>query len=64
MAGEAVTTKEAAQLLGCTSRTVVNLIRSGEIPAKLFGHSYVIDRAALRRYMDRKATEERDKPKV
>lgn len=57
MAGEAVTTKEAAKQLGCTSRTVVNLIRRGELPAKLFGHSYVVDRAALRRYVERRGKE-------
>ena len=64
MAGEAVTTKEAAKELGCTSRTVRNLIRSGKIPAKLFGHSYVIDRAALRRYQAREAQQEKDAPKL
>jgi excisionase family DNA binding protein len=60
MAGEAMTTKEAAQQIGCTSRTVVNLIQSGKLPAKLYGHSYVIDQAALRRYLARQAVKEEE----
>lgn len=59
MAGEAMTTKEVAEQLGRTSRSVVNLIRSGKLPAKLFGHSYVVDRAAFRRYL---AKREKEKP--
>lgn len=58
MAGEAMTTKEVAEQLGCTPRTVVNLIHRGEIPAKLFGHSFVVDRVALRRYVARQQRKE------
>jgi excisionase family DNA binding protein len=57
MVGEAMTTKEVAEQLGCTPRTVVNLIRRGEIAAKLFGHSYVVDRVALRRFIERRGRE-------
>lgn len=64
MSGEALTTKEVAQELGCTSRWVVELIKRGELPAKRYGHSLVVDRDALRRFVARRQQAEKDKPQV
>ena len=57
MSGEAMTVKEVATELGCTQRWVNYLIQKGELPAKRFGHAHVIDRAALRRFVERRGKE-------
>jgi excisionase family DNA binding protein len=44
---ETVGTAAAAQLLGCTQRRIQQRIKTGEIPAKIVGRTYVIERKDL-----------------
>ena len=60
MSGEAMTTRDVAQELGVTVRFVQLLIHEGKLPAKRFGHAWVVDRDTLRRYKERKATNEQE----
>ena len=53
MSGETMTVKAVAAELGCSPRMVNYLIQEGKLPAKRFGRAHVIDRAALRRFVER-----------
>jgi excisionase family DNA binding protein len=52
-----MTTVEVAKELGVTKRMVNLMIEKGVLPAKRFGRANVVDRAALRRYMERRGKE-------
>jgi excisionase family DNA binding protein len=54
VSGEAMTTAEVAKELGVTRRMVNLMIKKGVLPAKRFGRAHVIDRAALRRFVERR----------
>jgi len=59
MLGEALSTKDVAKQLGCTERTVRNMIKRGELPARRLGERvWMIDRATLTRYMKVKKVSE------
>ncbi len=45
--GNALSTREAAELLGVTQRRVQQRIAAGEIPARRVGRTYIIDSKAL-----------------
>lgn len=49
-----MSTTDAAQLLGCTSRWIRRLIADDRLPATREGRAWSIDRKALNDYMDRK----------
>ncbi len=59
MAGEALTTKEVAEQLGCSRRWVAMLIKDGKLPARKFGRALLVHREDLRRYLTRLQQEER-----
>lgn len=43
----AITTREAARLLGCTQRRIQQRIAAGQLPAHRVGRAYFIDRNAI-----------------
>jgi excisionase family DNA binding protein len=58
MAGYALSTKEASQMLGCSIAWVCQLIRRGDIDAKRFGQrNWMIDKDALDRYLAKREQE-------
>lgn len=63
MSGEAMSVKEAAQELNCSTVWITRLINRGEIRARrLDGRTWLIDRAAFAAYKERKESEVKQKP--
>lgn len=52
MAG--ITTKEAAKRLGITPRRVQEFVKTGRLPASMFGGSYMIDEKHLKLVANRR----------
>ena len=50
-------TKEAAQILGVSDKTVGRAIRAGELEAARVGKGYRVTRAAITAYLERRAVE-------
>ena len=47
-----ITTKDAGELSGYTSDYLSRLIRSGKISGKKIGHSWLVDKESLTRFLD------------
>lgn len=54
MSGEALSTREVAKQLGVSDVWVCYLCRTGQLPARRFGKSWMIHRDDLRRYIERR----------
>ena len=52
-----INAKEAAKVLCCSYRTLLNLVRGGAIPGAKIGRSYQFSRKALEDWRRRKLTE-------
>ena len=52
-----INAREAAKMLHCSYRTLLNLVRGGAIPGAKIGRSYQFSRKALEDWRRRKLTE-------
>lgn len=46
-----ITPKEAARLVGCTPRHIINHVRDGELPGVKIGHSWYVNRRKFYEYL-------------
>ncbi|HUY05101.1 MAG TPA: helix-turn-helix domain-containing protein, partial [Candidatus Paceibacterota bacterium] len=56
-----MTTKDASELSGYTSDYLSRLVRSGEITGDMIGHSWLIERSSLERFLEKQKSRKTDR---